>query len=742
MIYENEELRLRTININAEIERGQYDIKKLKRENELLKKEIWCLRDEYEKLDKLLKDKEIDVSSSSTTSESDSCSSCMDECDDVENSQNLENVHKSNVNCLNRAFETLSVVPEESTENSENTSNRTSLVNEQLPHDNDVIQADQSYPSYDQAPTLRLTDAQSNSPKQFFSLDRLVPNTTVAYHEGSIYPNELYGDNAIGNKSTCESQETTIQCTSKKLVHTEANSIYQNIVLVPKKAYLESETMEKSGTDIIVKTDNRNFHQDDKPNGDGYIAHFSDDFPRYWANFGTNSRSTFSNGGNLEELLNDIETISQDILAISNSNQNDYFNSNRRCKSDINPTDNQGNSGKDKPFKSELNVTLMPQPMTLIGLEKYRDIQRSMNSTPSKSLENLTAQGMHVVHSQDDQFVDKREFHHFQQSPNEVPDFIPISPNPISNFTTDTPSTKIINPDFTDYFSNVKDNYVNGDYFARYNPDSFQIGEKLPNNVKNSPKAKDHDVRHEKVRNLVKQVSIDMPSSENDEKAKTKTESESLCITSAQKVEKDEKPKEKLGLRKKVSIHFRGKKEKQKKAAELPSTSIKKQSPVRDKKIQEVETEESKNDKLKISLQKTCSKDSNKTTSESDTKNNGENRKHNDSSDNDKKMRKSQSVSPDRRKFKDDKKCKKHKRDRLRVRRTTVTSLDSRDQRGRSHSVNTDRSNQFFYDEYMLNSERDSMSSCETLKTRQMNFTNISIAGKVPWCGCWGNGCI
>lgn len=49
---------------------GQYDIKKLKKENELLKKEIWCLRDEYEKLDKLLKEKNIDFSSSSTTSES------------------------------------------------------------------------------------------------------------------------------------------------------------------------------------------------------------------------------------------------------------------------------------------------------------------------------------------------------------------------------------------------------------------------------------------------------------------------------------------------------------------------------------------------------------------------------------------------------------------------------------------------------------------------------------------------
>ncbi|XP_026473253.1 uncharacterized protein LOC113377228 [Ctenocephalides felis] len=55
MIYENEELRLRTININAEVERGQSDIKKLRRENEQLRREIWSLREEYDKLDNLLR---------------------------------------------------------------------------------------------------------------------------------------------------------------------------------------------------------------------------------------------------------------------------------------------------------------------------------------------------------------------------------------------------------------------------------------------------------------------------------------------------------------------------------------------------------------------------------------------------------------------------------------------------------------------------------------------------------------
>ncbi|KAE8743185.1 hypothetical protein FOCC_FOCC011214, partial [Frankliniella occidentalis] len=59
MIYENEELRLRTININAEVERSQDDIKKLRRENDQLRRELWGLRDEYDKLEALLKRKQV-----------------------------------------------------------------------------------------------------------------------------------------------------------------------------------------------------------------------------------------------------------------------------------------------------------------------------------------------------------------------------------------------------------------------------------------------------------------------------------------------------------------------------------------------------------------------------------------------------------------------------------------------------------------------------------------------------------
>lgn len=59
MLYENEELRLRTIEINAEVERGQTDIKKLRKENEHLRREMWALRDEYDRLEKLIKNLDL-----------------------------------------------------------------------------------------------------------------------------------------------------------------------------------------------------------------------------------------------------------------------------------------------------------------------------------------------------------------------------------------------------------------------------------------------------------------------------------------------------------------------------------------------------------------------------------------------------------------------------------------------------------------------------------------------------------
>lgn len=179
---------------------GQSDIKKLKRENDQLRREIWYLRDEYEKLDRLLRDKEDGCSLSSTTcSSEDSCGSCTEDTDELETSQNLENVQKTTtLKILNQELDVLSVVPEE-TSNEEG-----------------AIQPDQSYPS----------------PGHFFA--PLQPDT---------------------------------EC---------------------------GPPLAKRGTDILAKTDNQNFD---------------------------NSTSSFSNGGNLEELLNDIETISKDILKMSGTDK-------------------------------------------------------------------------------------------------------------------------------------------------------------------------------------------------------------------------------------------------------------------------------------------------------------------------------------------------------------------------------------------------------------------------------------
>ncbi|XP_045507378.1 uncharacterized protein LOC123703431 isoform X1 [Colias croceus] len=98
MLYENEELRLRTININAEIERGQSDIKKLKRENEQLKREISALRYEYERLDRMLRERRSSPEHSDDSASM--CSACP-ECTSVDGSARAV------------AFHDLTVVPEE-----------------------------------------------------------------------------------------------------------------------------------------------------------------------------------------------------------------------------------------------------------------------------------------------------------------------------------------------------------------------------------------------------------------------------------------------------------------------------------------------------------------------------------------------------------------------------------------------------------------------------------------------------
>lgn len=74
MIYENEELRLRTININAEVSEGQSNIRKLRSENDRLKREIWSLKDNYDKLKRKYRKREESKYSSDHHHHGASCS--------------------------------------------------------------------------------------------------------------------------------------------------------------------------------------------------------------------------------------------------------------------------------------------------------------------------------------------------------------------------------------------------------------------------------------------------------------------------------------------------------------------------------------------------------------------------------------------------------------------------------------------------------------------------------------------
>ena len=60
MMYESDAMRMRSMDMSAEIDRGHSDLKKLKKENETLKQQVWTLRDEYDKLESIVKEMEDD----------------------------------------------------------------------------------------------------------------------------------------------------------------------------------------------------------------------------------------------------------------------------------------------------------------------------------------------------------------------------------------------------------------------------------------------------------------------------------------------------------------------------------------------------------------------------------------------------------------------------------------------------------------------------------------------------------
>ncbi|XP_060533186.1 uncharacterized protein LOC132706101 isoform X2 [Cylas formicarius] len=788
MLYENEELRLKTININAEIERGQSDIKKLKRENEMLKKEIWCLRDEYDKLDKLLKDKKLDFSSSSTTysssSDSESCSSCTEESEEVETSQNLKNVQKTNLKNIRDQFDHLSVVTEEtSCENSEgNSGNRRSLPGGQNVwnyDDKDVLKADQSYPTtYDNVGQNRAHTLPNQLQMNFFtpiqSSKSFDENQFNQSRDNTLYPEDFYDTQTTNRNIVMDSisdhattpplaispdtpayeggpqhfdNETNFL--SRKMVRTNANNFYQNMVLVAPNTVPPPETksMEKKATDLIVKIDNKNFN--------GKSLTYSNTTPS----------TTFSNGGNLEELLHDIESISQDILKLTNlqkgvlspipepdgsnffpdvQNRDLTYLHNPIMDHLVSDVGSRGHVVDDKVHKSELNVVLMPKAMPLIGFDKYKNIERSFERLNSDHLDDASASQQNLC----------------------------LIPPPSAETAPETAATLTetaeANPFF---FGHFNDNYVNADYFnIRYNPENFT--------------KKDETDQGEGAQNVENDENIDLKTTATKEKGK--------------KSEENQPKSPKLSITKKVSIHFKGKKEKEKmKKAALENeakNNVKyarqdsKKSSIFDlrfgndasrekteAKDQPSHAKQKSADKSKQLHQKTPSMESRKSATEasnfepktptstdsSDKKTLPNGKTQEAKKENERKSRKSTSVSPDRGKHVHVipdasymKKHKKHRRERSGVRQRRA-SVDHR-LRERSFSVCTDRSildsrlglasslGGFIYEDYSDRERTNSGSSCDSNQTHR-KLSAISVVplnGKVPWCGCWGNGCL
>ncbi|CAH0764836.1 unnamed protein product [Diatraea saccharalis] len=229
MLYENEELRLRTININAEVERGQSDIKKLKRENEQLKREISALRYEYDRLDSMLRERR---SSPEHSDDSASICSACPECASADGEQRV-------------AFHDLSVVPEEA----ENEGNKSGVdspctcddcqqttqdnrPDKQMNANNDTTQPKKVDKANERTIDVLVHDAPPDVPRFFESVTSppchippppgfvIASYQTPRFHTGGNVE-DLLGD--VQSRPTIQTtfiqQNSVIMCNTRRVVH-------------------------------------------------------------------------------------------------------------------------------------------------------------------------------------------------------------------------------------------------------------------------------------------------------------------------------------------------------------------------------------------------------------------------------------------------------------------------------------------------------------------------------------------
>ncbi|XP_063696878.1 GATA zinc finger domain-containing protein 14 [Culicoides brevitarsis] len=268
---------------------GQSDIKKLKKENEQLRREIWTLRDEYDKLEKLLASKvNLDCDEDSHDSESchshDSDGSCQTcgSCNNTEttNDTSQHNGGHQSVGCkakkekLHVEFDHLSIVSEES----------------------------QRSPNEDSANRLAVNEpkVQPKAPESPFPLTELQSLVPPLTHFENL-PYESIGGN-----------------------------VDEDGFIIPNTKVLNEEPSKWSNSS-------------NKP--DILLQQSSSASAQVTPSDPVSSFRNFQTGGNLDELLQDIEFLSKDIEDLQNKNKSDTSLNN--CS-----------GSKKKPFRSEVSLVL------------------------------------------------------------------------------------------------------------------------------------------------------------------------------------------------------------------------------------------------------------------------------------------------------------------------------------------------------------------------------------------------